>query len=370
MRIGIDARFYQESGVGRYLRNLIFNLQTIDQKNEYFIFFLPKDYDEFKQKKNFQKVKADFLWYGFAEQLKFPSLLKRFELDLVHFPHFNVPIFYKGKFVVTIHDLIHQHYVMKKATTLNTLSYRVKQFGYKRIFKTAIKKSLQILVPSSFVKEGLIKEWSIDQNKIRITPEAVDDKLLAIANKVSRSKELDIIKRFKLGETFLFYVGNAHPHKNVEGLIQSFLDLKKTGKRLQLVLSGQNHYFWQRIKDQYQCKDIIYTGKISDEELVAFYRNASCFIMPSFEEGFGIPILEAMSMGCPVASSNAGSLREVGGDAALYFNPNNPGEMIGKISQVLNDGNLRKRLIEGGLKRSGLFSWEKLAKDTLTVYNQ
>src|SRR4051812_11445328 len=117
MRIGIDARFYSESGVGRYIRNLIKHLQELDSKNEYFIFLLKKNYDilEFKNEK-FHKVLADFKWYGATEQIKLPKLLRKYDLDLVHFPHFNVPVFYKGKYVVTVHDLIHQHYKMRRAS--------------------------------------------------------------------------------------------------------------------------------------------------------------------------------------------------------------------------------------------------------------
>ena len=260
MKIVIDARMYQESGVGRYIRNLIENLKKIDKQNEYILF------------------SPDIKWYSIKEQIKLPKLLEDLKPDLVHFPHFNVPIFYRGKFVVTIHDLIHQHFKMQRATTHGPLIYKLKQFGYKKVFANAIKKAEKILVPSNFVKNQLVHDWGIDEKKIIVTYEAVDDKILEI-------------KPGKLTDNYIFYVGNAHPHKNVEGLIKAFLKLKKDHKNLKLILAGHDHYFWQRIKKEFQDPDIFYKGYVSDKESVLLYKNALCFVMPSFEEGFGIPIL-------------------------------------------------------------------------------
>ncbi len=161
VRIGIDGRLWTQSGVGRYIRNLVSNLEGIDKKNEYFIFLLKKEFDQLKFQKNFTKVLVDFSWYGIKEQIKFPSLLKKYNLDLVHFPHFNIPIFYKDKFIVTIHDLIHQHFQMRRATTRDPIIYKIKQLGYKTVFKNAINKSSHILVPSDYVKDLLEKEWNV-----------------------------------------------------------------------------------------------------------------------------------------------------------------------------------------------------------------
>lgn len=360
MRIVIDARMYKESGIGRYIRNLISHLENFDKKNDYFILHLKSDYDTLEYYSNFENILAGFKWYGISEQIKLPKLLNKLKPDLVHFPHFNVPFFYDSKFVVTIHDLIHQHFSMARATTHDPITYKFKQFGYKRVFQHAIKKSLKIFTPSNFVKRQLINEWNIDAGKITITPEAVDDKIPSIVNNLST----------KMTEPYIFYVGNAHPHKNVEGLIKAFLLIVKKYPKLNLVLSGYDHYFWQRIKNEYKHKDIIYTGYVSEEKLVTLYKNALLFVMPSFEEGFGIPILEAMACGCPVVSSNTGALPEVGGDAAFYFDPKNMIDMGDKIDRVLQSEKLRKELIEKGKKRVRKFSWEKLAQQTLEGYLQ
>ncbi len=263
MKIAIDARMYQESGVGRYIRNLIDQLQQIDQKNKYFLLLLPRDRN-ISLNENFSKIIADFKWYGITEQIKLPKLLRSVNPDLVHFPHFNVPLLYNGKFVVTIHDLIHQHFAMKRATTLDPLMYRLKQLGYRKVFKKAINESAKILVPSNFVKKGLISDYKINGQKVIVSTEAADDSLLAKEGKLPSG----------IKKPYIFYVGNANPHKNAEGLIRTFRKLGKKYPNLSLVLSGHDHYFWQRIKANFSDSNIIYTGFIKDIELVALYRNA------------------------------------------------------------------------------------------------
>ncbi len=362
MKIAIDARMYGQSGIGRYIRNLILSLGKLDRKNQYFILLLKKDLHRFKYSENFHEISADFRWYGVGEQIKLLELFKELKPDLVHFPHFNVPVFYKGQYVVTIHDLIHQHFSMQRSTTLNPLTYSIKHLSYKVVFRNAVSKACQIVVPSNFVKDQLIAEWKIHTEKITVTPEAVDQTILNLSQKM--------LKQANIKKPYIFYIGNAHPHKNVEGLIRIFGELRKKYPNLSLVLSGNDHYFWERIKKEYKDEGIIYTGQISDKQLVAFYKNAECFVMPSFEEGFGIPILEAMACCCPVAASKAGALPEVGGDAAIYFDPDDKGDMGDKIEKVLNSEKLRKELVRKGSIRVKQFSWEKLARQTLEVYEK
>lgn len=367
MRIVIDARMYQESGVGRYIRNLITQLQILDHKNDYFILLMKRD-QAIKLDRNFHKIIIDFRWYTLTEQLKLPKVLKVIKPHLVHFPHFNVPIFYRGRFVVTIHDLIHQRFAMKRATTLNPIIYQLKQFGYHNVLKYAIKQSERIFVPSLFVKELLKSNWVLNKEKIVITPEAVDDQLLELQKNITAEQMMIILKELQVQQPFIFYVGNAHPHKNIPGLIRAFMQISKKYPNLQLVLAGHDHYFWKEIKKKFQNQQIRYLGLITDEQLVALYKKATAFILPSFEEGFGIPVLEAMAASCPVICSDAGSLPEVASDAAIYFNPKDLSNMASQISRVLDDANLRQRLTIKGLKRVEQFSWQKLAQQTLKEY--
>lgn len=370
MKICIDARMHQESGIGRYIRNLLNNLQKIDKKNHYIVLSTKENFQNIVLGKNFEKTLVDFGWYSVAEQMKMPRLLKKINPDLVHFPHFNVPVFYDGKFVVTIHDLIHQHYQMRRSTTRDPVTYKIKQIGYRYVFRSAAQKSCKILVPSEYVKGLLIKEWNIAGEKIVVTYEACDDKIFSTVNNMNKNQADEILKGFNIHSPFIFYVGNAHPHKNVEGLIKSFNILRKNYQYLQLVLSGKDHYFWQMIKKENQIKNIIFTGEITDEELVVLFKNARCFVMPSFEEGFGLPLLEAMASGCPVVCSDIRVFREVGGEAVLTFNPKNQVDMGGKIDRVITDNELRKDLIDKGYKNYKKFSWHNLTRQTLEVYEQ
>lgn len=366
-KIGIDARLYNASGIGRYLKNLIAGLQKIDKVNKYYIFLLGKDFDNLTFPENFQKVKADIPWYTFSEQLKFPRIIGKYSLDLMHFPHFNVPVFYNGKFIVTIHDLIHQHYQMKRATTHNFLFYRFKTIGYNLAYLKAIRKSQKIITPSNFVKEQLIKEWKVAEKKITVTYEGAEDKFIKLAahkNPPFISRE----KNFLIQDQYLFYVGNAHPHKNLDRLIKVFDIISKQKPELKLVLSGPDSFFWQKLQKENKNPNVYFTGFITDEQLVSLYQNAQMFIMPSLEEGFGLPILEAMACSCPVISSNAGSLPEIGDKAAAYFDPKDENDMYQKIVKVLEDKKLQQELIRKGLERYKIFSWDKLAQQTLDIY--
>lgn len=392
MKICIDARLINESGIGRYIRNLLKNLALIDKENNYYILLKKNDLQKYSWGDNFENIEADFGWYSATEQLKLPGIIKKINADLVHFPHFNVPLFFKGKFIVTIHDLIHQHFAMKRATTLDPITYKIKQLGYHKVFSHAVKKSQKIIVPSDFIKSQLHKEWSIESSKIDVTHEGVDEKIFEIKNKQSKNLQLKILEKIKVQKPYIFYIGNAHPHKNIEGLIKAFRSIKSTtgtkgikgvsGKAfdtfgtsdtfgtLNLVLAGGDHYFWKKIKSEYTDPSIIYPGYVTDESLVTLFSQAEAFVMPSFEEGFGIPVLESFAMNCPVICSDIGALKEVGGEGARYFNPKNSDDMAEKIMEVLNNQKLKTKLIENGQKKLNDFSWKKLAEETLKIYQE
>ena len=190
MRIGIDCRFWSQTGVGRYTRNLVLELQKIDKKNQYVLFVLPQDYDEVKSlitNPSSLIIKTNVEWHSLAEQIKFPSLLKKYNLDLVHFPYFSHPILYNRPFVVTIHDLIINHFPTGKASTQPMSLYVLKWLGYQRVLRHAVKKSKKIIVPLQFVKNDLSRTLGVSKDKIEVTPEGFD---LAIS-KGKISKEIE-----------------------------------------------------------------------------------------------------------------------------------------------------------------------------------
>lgn len=371
MRIGIDARMLKASGIGTYLTNLLLELDKLDKRNEYIIFILTKDIKNLELSSKFKLVTTNFPWYSFKEQIFFPSLLNKYKIDIMHFPHFNIPVFYRGKFIVTIHDLTHLDFKLSRASAHNRLYYEFKHQTHKIVFRKAIVNSRKIITVSNYVKNQILERFNVGKSKIEVTYESADSDVANLSKQISIKTQQGILKKFNIKPPYIFYVGNTHPHKNIEGLIRAFAELRKRYQYLQLVLSGKEDFFWRRLKsavNDKNIKDVKFTGFLEKDELVSIYKNAQAFIFPSFSEGFGIPPLEAMICGTAVVSSNKTALPEIIDDAAMYFDPYDPEDIVEKISLVLNDNKLRKRLIEAGKKRVKDFSWERLAKQTLEVY--
>ena len=365
MKIGIDARLWNESGVGRYIRNLVFELTKIDKKNEYVLFVRGEDESGIKNHelgKNWKVVPVNIRWHTLAEQVQFPSIINKENVDLMHFPYFSVPIFYNKPFVVTIHDLILHHFPTGEASTLPLPFYGVKLFGYRYIIANAAKKAKKILTVSHATEKEIIDHLYIPKEKIVVTYEGVDTKITEKGRIQS-----------KIAERYLLYVGNAYPHKNLERLIKAFEILKNQHIALSLVLVGKEDYFYKKLKQKVvtmQLQDkIIFAGGVDDKELAALYKGAYACVMPSLMEGFGLPVLEAMASGCLVIASDIPAHREIVDDAAIYVNPISVEDIVEKVTTIYNNYNGYKSYINKGITRAKNFSWEKMAKETLTVYN-
>lgn len=176
MRIGIDARFFgaKDKGPGRYTQKLIKNLEKIDKINQYFIFLREKRWNEYRvENPNFQKVLARYEWYSWKEQLLFPFKLKKYKLDLMHFTHFNAPIFYRGKFIITIHDLILRHFPTSRKNLRNFLFYPFKESAYKIAFGRAVRRAEKIIAVSQYTKDDILKYYKINPAKIKVIYEGV-----------------------------------------------------------------------------------------------------------------------------------------------------------------------------------------------------
>lgn len=367
MKIGIDARMINATGIGRYTRSLIENLAKIDKSNHYFLFLKKEEFGSIKTPaENFKKVLADFHWYGISEQIKFPKILKKYNLDLVHFPHFNIPIFYRGDFVTTIHDLTLHKYKTAEATAEGLLGYRLKHFLYKIIIKKAIKKSLKIICPSKFTKRDIIQEFDILDEKIEVTYEGGPSENL---KRITPDEK--VLEKFGIILPFALYVGNAYPHKNLSLIIEA---IKYLPGDVKIVLAGREDHFYkslkQGVKDKGYENRIIFTGFVTDEELVYLYKKALAYLFPSFNEGFGIPPLEAIGFGLLPVVANSSCLPEVLGDAALYFDPKNANELADSLKMVLKDEKLRNSIIKNGQEKIKIYSWRKMAEETKNIYTR
>jgi len=342
MKIGIDTRLKNESGVGRYIRNLLLNLKQINPEHEYV------------------SIDPDIRWHSLREQIQMPFILGK-KYDLVHFPYFNVPIFFRGKFVMTVHDLIINTYATGKASTLNPILYWLKRLAYLFVLRIAVYRAQKIIVPSLAVKAQLLGEYKLSEEKVVVIYEGIDKKLTeAVGGR-------DILNRYQLKpEGYLLYVGNAYPHKNLETLLKTFNAINEAD--LKLVLVGKYDYFYNQLIAGNMNRDIIFTGFIKDEELVYLYQNALVLIQPSLMEGFSLPTIEAMGRECPVLCSDIPVHREVCQEAAVYFVPQDAQDLNNKIMELVADKNKRSRLVELGKERVRYFSWEMAAKQTLEVY--
>jgi len=375
MRIGIDARFYGliGKGIGRYLEKLIANLEKIDQENEYIIFLRQENFDLYEPKNpNFKKVLINIPWYGLKEQICLPFKIHRHHCDIVHFPNYNLSlislIFKIGvgkKFFITIHDLI-PHQTNITGTTKNSLIFKIKLFFLLLIIKLSAKKSEKVFTVSEFSKKEIIKLYKIKPEKIIVTYEAAEDK------PSNMDQKSQILEKLKIEKPYLLYVGNAYPHKNLERLIEAYkIILPQTD--LKLVLVGRIDYFYSGIKKMvYDLKiedKVIFTDMIDDNDLNELYQNALVYVFPSLMEGFGLPGLEAMRRGLPVISSNIGSLTEIYGSAAQYFNPYDTKEIAEIILKITKDQNLIEDLKKRGFEQVKKYSWVKCAEETLKIYN-
>jgi len=372
MRIGIDARLYgpKNGGLGRYLEQIIFFLEEIDKENEYVIFLYKDNFDLYQARnKRFKKVIFPYRWYSLSEQINFPRFIRKEKVDLMHFPHFNVPVFYSKKFVLTIHDLIISHFPDSRATTLSPLQYRFKLFGYHFVLSQAVKKAAKIIAVSQATKDDILKFYpKIREKKIEVIYEGVS----AFPSKNDFNYDF-LLKKYHLPKPYLLYFGAAYPHKNLKRLLRSFkIILEKYQKNIFLALGGKEDFFYRRLKNYAKdlglSKKIFFLGFVPDEDMPLIYKNALAYIFPSLKEGFGLPVLEAMSFGLPVVCSNLSSLPEIAGEAALYFNPYREDEIAEKIYLLISNEQLRQKLIERGKERIKKFNWRDCAENTLNIY--
>jgi len=375
-KIGIDARFFGSygKGLGRYTQKLIEHLEEIDGDNpqrEYFIFLRKQNFEDYSpKKKNFKKVLADYPWYSIKEQLLFPLFLKKFQLDLVHFCHFNVPIFLRERFVVTIHDLILLRFPTVKNTTRSKIVYFLKFLGYWLVIKSAIKKSKKIIAVSKFTARDIEQRFKTNSQKIVITYEGWEKEFSSTRKIQSVSDE--ILKKYGIIKPYLLYIGNAYPHKNLEKLVLAFERIQKKFPQFQLVLAGGRDFFFERLADFIRNKkiaNVVLTGFVSENDLETLYQEASLFIFPSLYEGFGLPPLEALACGTPVAVSEVASMPEIlSKEGAIWFDPNRIESIAQAIEKGITDHNLRRKIIKRGQKLKNYFSWKKMAEKTNQIY--
>ncbi|KKQ34703.1 MAG: Glycosyl transferase group 1 [Microgenomates group bacterium GW2011_GWA2_37_6] len=372
MKIGIDARLWNQSGVGRYTRNLVYNLLKIDKKNSYVLFVRKQDYENIKYQislhfggqanikynNKLKIVSVNVSWHSISEQIQFPRIIEKENLDLMHFPYQIVPILYKAPFVVTIHDLILHHFMSGEASTQPYWMYGFKMLAYRMVIYSGARKAKKIISVSKSTKNEIIDHLRIAPSKIEVIYEAADD--FVTDAKATNFKD------------YFLFVGNVYPHKNVETLIKAFKLIAKD-KNVKLIFVGREDYFYKKMKkkvgDLLQSGRVIFVHDADDQTLLSLYKDAICLIRPSLMEGFSLPPLEALSNGCLVIASDIPVHREIFEDGILYFNPREHMDLVNKMEYILSlDKKSKDQMVIKGLKKSKEFSWNKTAQQTLRVY--
>ncbi len=369
MRIGLDLRMAgkQHGGIGRYALELASQLLKIDYLNEYYLFFNhDQQIETLKIKDNksiIKTVKTDIPHYSLKEQISLPRILNKYNLDLAHFPNFNAPLMYKRPFVVTIHDLIHHKIGGIKKTNIAHF------LAYKKVMNNAAFKSKKIITVSKASKKDILNEYKIPENKISVVYEGSN-----LKTKVTESQKIETMKKFFLNKNFFLFVGVMQRNKNLPLLCRGFeMFLKKFNHDFDLVIAGRKDPHYPEIKEQ--CMAIarkgrlVFTGPLDDEDLSALYASAYAFVSASLYEGFGLPGLEAMGFGLPLAVSNIPAFNEIYEDGAIYFDPKNPQTIAECLNLLAQDRQYYLQIKQKALNRTKQFSWENCAKQTLEVYN-
>lgn len=369
MKILIDARLYglENAGLGRYTLNLLDSLKKIDRRNKYIVLLRSKYFNSLKLPQTWKKVKADYQHYSVREQIHITRLIRKEKPDVVHFPHFNVPLSFRGRFVVTIHDLLMHTFKGKESTTLPFPLYSVKRMGYRLVFDNAVNRAVKVIVPTKWVRREVLRVYDIDKDKIEVTYEGFDHDLLnAVSNK-------SVVKKYNLTLPYFFYVGNAYPHKNLERGIEAIKHLNDKGEKAILVIASSRGVFLRRLKRKIKNlkaeKYVKLLGFVPDADLPSLYQNSAALFYPSLSEGFGLQGLEAMASGTVALVSDIPVFKEVYKDFAVYFNPYDFSSMSGAMEEVLKlSSDKRDKTIKKGKEFVKTYTWDKMARQTLKIY--
>lgn len=370
MRIAIDARAYSWAGVGRYTRNLLKQLANLPSRHEFVVLAGERDIERLREDigrrgpNRFKVVTVDASYYSWREQTRLYRQLMRVEADIWHFTHFNVPLFFNRPYVVTIHDVT--RFIFPGQTQQGLF----KQLAYERVFKHAVERARGVICVSETTREDLASLPLRLPSMTRTIYEGVDGAFMTAASEETGRRVRNLLRT---ADPYLLYVGVWMNHKNLPRLLRAFARLRERHPHLKLALTGKLKPGYVDVPRMARGlglgrDSVVYLGFVPRRLLPALYAEASCLVLPSLYEGFGLPALEAAASGTPVVASHVSSLPEIMGEAAEYVNPEYETGMAAGIERVLSDEVRREQLIIEGRRRARRFSWEKCALETLSVY--
>ena len=368
-QIGINAHLlackesYRGAGVSRYIRNLLVHLFRADPEGDYTVFLNGHCTLSLPCRQRRSHLPTDNPWIRiFWEQFLQPLELLSSGVELLHSPVNVQPLFLHCKGLVTVMDL---------SFMVFPDSFRPAKRFYQRIFtRWSAQRATHLIAISASTAQDLTKFFAVPADRISVISPGVDAAYRPIRGNTALD---DFRRRRNLPEQFILFVGTLEPRKNLLTLLQAYAQFKRQSNTShKLVLGGAAGWFYQpvlaAVKELGLETDVIFTGFIPDDELPLWYNAADVFVYPSLYEGFGLPPLEAMACGTPVIVSNASSLPEVVGNAALLVDPHEPGEWGDALSALCQDADLRSELASRGRERAQEFSWTRMARETVNVY--
>jgi len=355
MIIGIDgneANVQEKVGVSVYTAELLSYFQKKAEQDLQIIVFLrqpptkrlPKETSFYK----YELVSGPMLWSQVFLPLRL--FLKR-NVDVFFSPAHYSPRYCPVPLVVTIHDLAFFYYPNE---FLKKDLYKLKNWT-----SQSVKKAKSIVAVSKNTKKDILKQYDLPAEKVSV-----------VYNGFEKTDGKPTPSEFAK-KPYILFTGTLQPRKNILLLIRSFADFSKTHTDYSLIIAGKKGWLYDEIFQEVarlgKGEKIVFTDYISDSELIGLYKNAEFFVMPSLYEGFGVPVLEAMSYGCPVISSFSSSLPEIAGEASLYFDPTNANDLTEKMMMLADNNSLKKDLIDKGKEQIKKFSWRKCAEETLEI---
>jgi len=373
MKIAIDATILrsQNTGTGFYVINLLNGLMKYDKENEYIVFGNKEIIKKFVflNNKNFRIENVIFknrivrvLWQLFI----LPFKLKKLNVNILHSTNYITPLFkFNLKFIVTIHDLT--FIIFPEKFTI------VKRLFFRFMVPIFIRKADKVITVSENTKNDIIKFLKVPKEKISVTFETYNE---CYDSEIKKEDSKKILDKYGINKNYFLFVGMIEPRKNILSILKAFIELDDELDEDLVIVGKKGWYyreieeFMENIKNKRLKNRIIFTGFVSEKELVSIYKNAEIFIYPSFYEGFGIPPLEAMVCGVPVITSNTSSIPEVVGDAAIKIDPYNYIELKEAIKVLKHNPQKKEEMSEKGKEQSKKFSSKKFAENTINIYKK
>jgi glycosyltransferase involved in cell wall biosynthesis len=363
MKIAFDLRRIGNPGIGRYMKCLAEAMTAQVPEHEYLL-IMPPGGEGLVNAPQADKICPELKYYSVREQIELPRILRRHKVDLLHSPHFLLPLIRPCPTVATIHDVIY-------LACPQDLPSRAGRLYYSAMMNACSRLASRIITDSEYSRDEIVRCLHADPAKIGVVYPGVDPAF----HRVTDSAQLAAVRtKYALDRDFVLCIGIYKQRKNHAGLLRAFQRLRQSGVNTQLVIAGplaEGELILRRLAIKLGIvTHVVFTGFVDEPDLRALYSAASVCACPSFYEGFGFTVLEAMACGTPVVCSSATSLPEVAGQGALYANPHNSDEIANQLLRVFSDAELRSSLIERGRENLQRFSWAETAAQTLAVYHQ